>query len=95
MKKIKTDELEFIFSRIIEKLKSEAYTELKFNNDFYRIIPTDKWDSYDEDIAHEASLFDDIDSLKLLNDSKRMTTYVDFDRLSSVLRAISQNNNPI
>ena len=96
MKNIKVEELRAIFQKIIEKLKSEGYEELNFNKDFYRIIPTEKWDSYNEDLAQEASLFDDIDSLKLLNyDSKRTTTYVDFDRLASILRAISQNNNPV
>lgn len=96
MKEIKTEELQIIFRKIIEKLKSEEYQELNFVNDFYRIIPTDKWDSYDDNLAHEASLFDDIDSVKLLiDDSKREITYVDFDRVASILRAISQNNNPI
>ena len=96
MKNIKVEELRAIFQKIIEKLKSEGYEELNFIKDFYRIIPTEKWDSYNEDLAHEASLFDDIYSLKLLNyDSKRTTTYVDFDRLASILRAISQNNNPV
>lgn len=96
MKKIEIEELEIIFSKIIKKLKNEGFTELRFNNDFYRIIPTDKWDSYGNDIVHEASLYDDIDSIKLLiQDSARNVTYVDFDRLASVLRAISENNNPV
>ncbi|CAD0002111.1 hypothetical protein [Flavobacterium chungangense] len=96
MKKIEIKELEIIFFKIIEKLKSEGCDELTFDDDFYRIIPTEKWDSYEEDIIHEASLFDDLDSVKLLkNDSTRILTYVDFDRVASILRAISQKNNPI
>lgn len=96
MKKIKIEELEIIFSKIINKLKDEGFYELSFNEDFYRIIPTEKWDSYDEDIIHEASLYDDIDSLKLLiHNQDRYTTYVDFDRLASILRVISEKNNPV
>jgi hypothetical protein len=95
MKKIKIQELEVIFSKIINKLKDEGINELSFDEDFYRIIPTEKWDSYDEDIIHEASLYDDVDSLKLLIDNQdRYITYVDFDRLASILRAISEKNNP-
>lgn len=96
MKKIGIEELKIIFSKIIKKLEDEGYTELSFENDFYRIIPTDKWNSYEDEIIHEASLYDDIDSLKLLKkDSNRNITYVDFDRLASILRAISENNNPV
>jgi Fe-S cluster assembly scaffold protein SufB len=96
MKKIEIKELEIIFFKMIEKLKSEGFDELTFDDDFYRIIPTEKWDSYEEDIIHEASLFDDLDLVKLLkNDSNRILTYVDFDRVASILRAISQKNNPI
>lgn len=96
MKKIEIEELKIIFSKIIKKLEDDNYTELRFDKDLYRIIPTDKWDSYEDDIIYEASLYDDIDSLKLLKqDSSRIITYVDFDRLASILRAISENNNPV
>jgi hypothetical protein len=96
MRKLSITELEIIFKKVIKKLEDERVKELVFKNDFYRLVPTDKWDSYEENIIHEASLFDDLESLKLLiSDSKRNTTYVDFDRLASVLRAISENNNPV
>ena len=96
MKKIEIEELKFILSEIINKLIDEGYNELNFCSDFYRIVPTDKWDSYEENIIIEASLFDDIDSLLLLTyDAKRKVSYVDFDRLASVLRAIGENNNPV
>lgn len=96
MKKIAVEELENIFFKIIEKLKNEGFDELTFEDDFYRIIPTEKWDSYEDDVIHEASLFDDLASLKLLNnDSNRILTYVDFDRMASILRAISQKHNPL
>lgn len=94
MKKIKVQDLEIIFSKIINKLNSEGFSELSFSDDFYRIIPTDKWDSYENDIILEASLYDDIDSLKMLiKDTNRYVTYVDFDRIATLLRAISENNN--
>ena len=96
MESISLHELEQIFKRVIEKLKSENVDEIELEKDFYRYIPTDKWDSFEADIYESGSLFDDSSSLKLLvNDEERLCTYVDFDRLASVLRAISQIKNPL
>lgn len=94
MKKIDVAELEVIFGKIINKLKSEEIYNIEIESDLYRFIPTDKWDSYDDDEILTGSLFDDLDSLKLiLKDSNRMVTFVDFDRLASILRIISEKYN--
>jgi len=93
---IKISELETIFSKIIEKLKFEAREEISIEDDFYKFIPTDEWSSFTGDIIETGSLSDDIDNLKkLVQDKHHPCTYVDFDRLASVLRAISQNMNPV
>lgn len=95
MRKIKVIELEQLFSRIIEKLKVEKVEKIELDSDFYRFIPTDKWDSYEDDIALVGSLYDDWDSLKeILEDSDRAMTYVDFDRIASILRIVSEIENP-
>jgi len=107
-KKTKTmtvKELEKIFSRIIDKLKFEIGEDLqiKVKTDSYRIIPTEKWnkfnDSDDWNSAKEidlGSLKDDIQELeKLAKNKEQVCTYVDFDRVASLLREISQVNNPI
>jgi len=42
------------------------------------------------------SLKDDVEELeKLTKNKERICTYVDFDRVASLLREISQVNNPI
>lgn len=96
MSAIKISELEIIFSRIIEKLKFEAREEISIEDDFYRFIPTDEWSSFTSDIIETGSLSDDIENIKkLVQDKDHPCTYVDFDRLASVLRAISQTMNPV
>lgn len=96
MKKIRLDELSIIFNRIIKKLEFENYKEIRINEDLYRYIPTEKWSSFDDEIIETGSLFDDVDELlKLVQDIKRPCTYVDFDRMASILRAISKTNNPV
>ena len=95
MIKIHTIELQKIFELIIQKLNNENIHIITFNNDLYRYIPTDNWNSFTNNDIETGSLFDDIEALKLLvNDKERPCTYVDFDRIASVLRAISEIQNP-
>lgn len=103
MNKIKISELKKLFDKAIEKLELEYGNdaELELNTSIYRLIPTDKWDEFlkPED-WHSASeiaqgdLQDDVTKLKKLLTEDRITTFVDFDRLASVLLEISQNENP-
>ncbi len=96
MKKLTLDELSHLFNLTIKKLKDSNISEIEIESDFYRFIPADKWDSYEENIILNGSLFDDIDSLKAhFSDKERPFTYVDFDRLSSVLNYISNKENPV
>lgn len=96
-------ELEIIFSRIIDKLKSsEPSGTIELETDLYRFIPADKWQLFAGDHILNGSLYDDIDSLKQLvegdasvdSENYHPTTFVDFDRLAFVLMAISQQYNP-
>ena len=88
-------DLKNLFDRIIAKLEFENVNSISLETDYYRIIPTDKWSSFTDNEIILASLKDDIDSLiLLLRDPNRPCTFVDFDRLASVLRAISQELNP-
>jgi hypothetical protein len=89
-------ELQQIFTLIVNKLQFEGYTLLEVDDDLYRYIPTDKWDSFNEIVIENGSLYDDVESLKeLANDPDKPCTYVDFDRLASFLRYISQKHNPV
>lgn len=93
---IEISDLEFFFNLLIKKLKADNIESIEINMDIYRFIPVEKWGSFEEDIIETGSLFDDIDSLKLLlSDSKRPFSYVDFDRLASLLHLISEIRNPV
>ena len=69
----------------------------------YRSIPSNKWnkfekeaDWYSSDEISQGDLDDDIIELKkLIKESDRFCTYVDFDRTASLLKEISQIYNPL
>lgn len=99
MKTITINQLETVFGRVIDKLKFELGKDGEFKSDtsWYREIPADKWTKFDGGSNDEITgdLQDDIDELiKLANDKSRICTYVDFDRISSLLKEISQIQNP-
>lgn len=96
MRSISVNDLTAIFKLLLAKLKFEGEEKIEIDTDLYRYIPTSDWCSFEKDVIEAGSLYDDIDSLKrLLSDKNRMVTYVDFVRVASLLRAISQKNNPI
>jgi len=96
MKSINIDELSKLFDRITSKLKAEGYENIQIEDDFYRLIPTESWQTFKDVPIVNGSLYDDVESLKkLTQDEKRICTYVDFDRMASLLRYISQKNNPV
>jgi hypothetical protein len=104
-KSMTVKELEEIFSRIIDKLKFEIdeNSQIDIETDTYRIIPAENWNNFDDSANWNSakeidlgSLKDDIEELeKLVKNKDRICTYVDFDRVASLLREISQINNPI
>jgi hypothetical protein len=95
MKTLTHAELKTIFDRVLETLSFHEPQGVKFSEDYYRIIPTHSWNLFDEPVVHSCSLYDDIEELgKLVTDPDRPCTFVDFDRLAAVLRAISHLNNP-
>ena len=96
MRKIDIRSLEVAFEKIILKLKGENIIEIPFHNDLYRLIPTDQWEVYKEKIAkiEIGSLYDDVENIeKLRFNNERPCTYVDFDRVASILRMISEQLN--
>ena len=96
MKTIDIAMLENAFQQILLKLKSEEIEQIQLSGDYYKFIPTDEWANVENDVVLTGSLFDDIESLqKVMNDSERVFTYVDFDRTASILRAISETLNPV
>ncbi len=95
MNTIRTADLKTMFDSIIEKLDSLGIEQVEIATDWYSIITADEWTKFEKAEPVVGSLKDDIEGLTLMiNDPERVCTFVDFDRVSSVLRAISQELNP-
>lgn len=105
MKKISITEIEILFEKIINRLKLELGDDgiVKTETIIYRSIPSNKWNKFEKnedwfsaDEISQGDLDDDIDELKkLINNTERPCTYVDFDRTASLLKEMSQIYNPI
>lgn len=88
--------LEILFKRIMGQLRSHGIDRVEFSSDLYKLIPTDKWGITVPDEIVIGSLDDDIEEItKIAKDPDRICTYVDFDRVASILRAISETINPV
>ena len=96
---IKIALLKRVFELMMQKLEKEGAETVQIAEDLYNKIPTHKWSIYNsniEDLIVIGSLVEDLECLTQLTINKeRPRTYVDFDRMASMLRAISQNRNPI
>lgn len=100
MKTIKVNELKILFNKIIYMLENfEKVKKVEIDIDTYRYIPTNKWQSYgDNSEPFIGSLYDDIEELqKALKESKNgaYISYVDIDRVASILHYISEKMNPV
>ncbi len=88
-------ELENLFKLIIEKLKKDKVEFILINFDEYWNIASDEWDNFDktpEPIV--GSILEDIQYLKRTLNKNEIFTYSDFDRVGTVLKAISEKEAP-
>jgi hypothetical protein len=93
---IQTRQLEIVFQKIISKLKEDGIDRVQLNQDMYAFLSNR--DSYEMKQVIEkpliGSLVDDWTELKKVSEDKQITTYVDFERLSSILKAICEELSP-
>jgi hypothetical protein len=97
MRKINKTLIRSALLRIVDKLEMETPDELEVSEDAYRLIPTSKWWIRYPEEHHSLvySLYDDIEEIEnLATNPQRLCTYVDFDRMASILRYISEVENP-
>ena len=95
MSTITIDEIEILFRLIIDKLKSDDFSEIVPRIDEYWIITSDEWDNFKEPpVPAVGSLNEDIAYLKRALEENLVSSYSDFDRLATVLRAISEIEAP-
>jgi hypothetical protein len=92
MIKIDKKQLHIFFEKIIDFLPSEV----TISEDNYWIIGSDEWTIFSREVVPDVgSLNDDWYFLYQLISEKREVSSSDLDRLASILRAISEEINPI
>jgi|GEM_PF-952067 len=93
---IQTKQLEIVFQKVISKLKDGGIDRIELNQDMYWFLSNK--DSYEMNYVVEKPLIgsfkDDWEELKKVSEDKQITTYVDIERLSSILKAICEELSP-
>lgn len=93
--RISVEEIEQVFHRLIEKIKEDKIQFLDIETDYYWIITSADWDNFaSEPTIAVGSLIDDWDSLQKVLRDECITTYLDYERFASILRAISETITP-
>src|SRR5688572_17241614 len=93
--KIEIDRLEILFSQILRKLRELGIDHVDVKYDFYWLISSADWAKFDKSPKEPVigSLADDWNSLVKVSRDEHPMMFVDFDRVSSILRAISEELN--
>ncbi len=95
MSKILVSEIEKLFKLLISKLKRDGIEDINIETDEYWIVLADEWNVQNNSPKLSVgSLEEDITLLKETIKNGEMHSYVDFDKISSVLRAISEKELP-
>ena len=93
--RINVDEIKQIFEYLIQRINNDNIEFVDVETDYYWLITSDEWDDFDSSPeAVVGSLVDDWDSLQEVLESKRIVTYLDYERFASILRAISETIAP-
>lgn len=88
---VETKQLVCALQKIIKKIESDDIKNYKIDTDYYWIVLTKDWDNLqNEPTVAVGSLEDDWESL-VESCENDFISYVDYDRLASILRAVSQN----
>ena len=98
MKTIPVSTIRSILERVIEKLQATGLENLPVgDSDMYWYVPAPEcYDMRSIPDLNVGSLQDDISFLEeLAKNTERIPAYVDFDRLASLLRALSNELNPV
>ncbi|MGL5806480.1 MAG: hypothetical protein ACRC2R_26210 [Xenococcaceae cyanobacterium] len=94
---LKIEEIEFIFEHLIQKAKNDKIELVNIETDYYWIITSDDWDDFSSCLSPEpciGSIVDDWNSLQEILKTKQIVTYLDYERLASILRALSETIAP-
>lgn len=93
---IQINEVAVIFEKIIAKLKKDGVERIELNQDMYWFLSNK--DSYDMKFTVESpligSFMDDWAELRKVSQNERIMSCVDFERMSFILKAISEELSP-
>jgi hypothetical protein len=96
MNNLTINELEKLFKLIVEKLKKDNIKNISIDFDEYWFITSDEWNNLNETPQPGVgSLAEDVEYLKKALNQNEIFTYSDLDRMSSILKAISEKEAPI
>lgn len=89
---ITIEEIELIFTRLIQRVKNDEITFVDIETDYYWIVTSDEWGDFTSSSPQVAvgSLVDDWDSLQKILRTEQTVTYLDWERCASILRAMSE-----
>lgn len=94
---ITVSELRILFEKLMKKLEENGISSLDINEvDYYWIVLAPEWTNFqsaDVELA-VGSLVDDWESLQKVFSGEHIPTYLDFDRMAAILRAISETIIP-
>lgn len=95
--KVTVSELRILFEKLMNKMEENGIISLDINDiDYYWIVSSDEWTNFETDVSLDVgSLIDDWQSLQKVISEEHIPTYVDFDRLASILRAIGETIVPL
>ena len=89
--RITVNEIKHIFEHLIQRISDDKIEFIDIETDYYWFITSDEWDNFSSTPNMVVgSLMDDWISLQKILETERIVTYVDYERLASILRAISE-----
>ncbi|MEM6766208.1 MAG: hypothetical protein AAF655_14820 [Bacteroidota bacterium] len=96
MEEVSLEELDRFFEAVLTKLKKDSVSNISIEEDFYwHFAGNDRTNFKSPVDPVVGSLFDDVRSIKDNVLHREVTTYLDFDRLASILLYLSEKLNPV
>jgi hypothetical protein len=95
--KVTVRELRILFEKLLNKMEEQnGIQSLEIDIDYYWVVSSCEWTNFESEVSlNVGSLIDDWESLQKVISEENIATYVDFDRLASILRAVSETIIPL
>ena len=93
---VTVENLRLLFENLMKKMEKDGISSLEINDvDYYWIVLSSEWTNFKSEVKPAVgSLVDDWQSLQKVISGEQILTYVDFERIAAILRAISETVAP-